>query len=472
MKKKLLRSLPKVDILLKDKDLQNIKESIEHCTFLWCIKEVLENFRENIKNSTDKDLEKLSDNLLENIKKSIIELIQKKKRERIQKVFNGTGTIIHTNLGRSVFSKKIAKNISDILSSYTNLEYNTERGERGSRYENLEKLICKVTQCEGALVVNNNAGAVLLTLNEFSYGKNAIISRGELVEIGGSFRVPEIIKFSGAKLLEVGTTNRTHLEDYENAINENSGVLLKVHTSNYKIKGFTKDVPLVDLVELSKKKNLLVIEDLGSGNLIEFTKYGVIQEPTIKKSLECGADLVMFSGDKLLGGCQAGIIVGKKHLIDRLKKNQFLRIIRVDKITIAILENIFRTYLNEKEAVKNIPTLRMITENIKEVEKRACKLSKLLNNKNISHNIIPTKATIGGGSMPEEEIDSFGIEFMSNISPNKLEEYFRKNPTSIIGRIEKNHFFIDMKTIFDDDIEELSENIERIFLERGIKWKI
>lgn len=468
MKEKLLRSLPKVDILIKNKDLEKFKESVDYYTFLCCIKNILNIYREKIKNSDDNFLKNLSENLFDKIKEDIISALQKEKRKKIQKVFNGTGTIIHTNLGRSVFSKKISQDIATILSSYNNLEYNIENGQRGSRYENLENLICKVTQCESALIVNNNAGAVLLVLNELCQEKNAIISRGELVEIGGSFRIPKIIKFSGAKLLEVGTTNRTHIEDYEKEIDENTGVLLKVHTSNYKIKGFTQDVSLENLVKLGKERGIPVIEDLGSGNLIEFTKYGIISEPTVIKSLKNGADLVMFSGDKLLGGCQAGIIVGKKHFIERLKKNQFLRTIRVDKITIAILENIFKYFLDEKEAIKNIPTLRMITENPNDVKERTYKLSNILNNFDIPHNIISTKATIGGGSMPMEEIKSFGIEFNKKISPNLIEEYFRKNSTPIIGRIEKNRFFIDMKTIFKEDIEELAFNIKNIFIERGL----
>lgn len=463
MEKNLFRKLPKVDVLLNDKDLKNFKESVGYYTFLSCIKNILQKYREKILNSEnfiEKDLEK-------NIKKDLVLLLQKEKRKKLQKVFNGTGTIIHTNLGRSVFSKNISKNIENILSSYTNLEYNIEEGKRGSRYENLEKLICQLIGSEGALVVNNNASAVILCLNEFSKEKKAIISRGELVEIGGSFRIPEIIKFSGAILTEVGTTNKTYLKDYEENIDKNTGVLLKVHTSNYKIKGFTENTSLEELVNIGKEKNILVIEDLGSGNIIEFSKYGIIQEPTVKKSIKNGADIVTFSGDKLLGGCQAGIIVGKKHLIDRLKKNQFLRAIRVDKITIAILESIFKTYLDEKEAIKNIPTIRMIVEKKEEVLKRATILSKKLLIKKIENKIIETKATIGGGSMPEEEIPSFGIEFFTNISANQMEEYFRKNDTPIIGRIEKGKFFIDIKTIFEEDIEELSNNIEKIFLERG-----
>lgn len=475
MKKILLRNLPKVDIILKNKEIENMGKSVDYYTFLSCIKKSINQMRDEILKTEDEEkLKLLGEDLEENIIKNILASVEKEKRKKIQRVFNGSGTILHTNLGRSVFSKKIGEKIGEILSSYNNLEYNIEEGKRGSRYKNLENLISQVVGSESALVVNNNAGAVILCLNEFSKNKNTIISRGELVEIGGSFRVPEIIKFSGANLLEVGATNITHLDDYERNIDEETGVLLKVHTSNYKIKGFTQEVDLKDLVKLGRDKNKLVIEDIGSGNLVEFSKYGIVSEPTVMKSLEAGVDLVTFSGDKLLGGCQAGIIVGKKQLIDRLKKNQFLRAIRVDKITIALLEELFTNYLDEREAIKNIPTLRMIIEKVEEVEERAIKLSNILKEKGIKNKVIETKATIGGGSMPDEEIKSFGIEFIfeRKISPNRLEEYFRKNKISIIGRIEDNRYFLDMKTIFLDDIDELAQNIQDIFLERGLVWKI
>ncbi|WP_300329270.1 L-seryl-tRNA(Sec) selenium transferase [Fusobacterium sp.] len=471
MKKILLRNLPKVDIILKNKEIENMGKSVDYYTFLSCIKKSINQMREEILKTEDEEkLRLLGENLEENIIKNILSSVEKEKRKKIQRVFNGSGTILHTNLGRSVFSKKIGEKIGEILSSYNNLEYDIEEGKRGSRYKNLENLISQVVGSESALVVNNNAGAVILCLNEFSKNKNTIISRGELVEIGGSFRVPEIIKFSGANLLEVGATNITHLDDYERNIDEETGVLLKVHTSNYKIKGFTQEVDLKELVKLGKDKNKLVIEDIGSGNLVEFSKYGIVSEPTVMKSLEAGVDLVTFSGDKLLGGCQAGIIVGKKELIDRLKKNQFLRAIRVDKITIALLEELFTNYLDEREAIKNIPTLRMITEKVEDVEERAIRLSNILEERGIKNKVIETKATIGGGSMPDEEIKSFGIEFLFNkkISPNRLEEYFRKNKISIIGRIEDNRYFLDMKTIFLDDIDELAQNIQNIFLERGL----
>ncbi|MCI6152155.1 MAG: L-seryl-tRNA(Sec) selenium transferase [Fusobacterium perfoetens] len=460
MKKELLRALPKIDYILNEKKLEKYKESVAYYTFLSCIKETIEKYR----NIILKDLEDFSgeEDLKNKILIEIIEKLKIEKRKNIEKVFNCTGTIIHTNLGRSVFSKDIGNIVGNILSGYNNLEYDIETGKRGSRYKNLEKLICNVVGSEGALIVNNNAAAVVLCLNEFAKDKKVIISRGELVEIGGSFRIPEIIKFAGAKISEVGTTNRTYKEDYEKEITEETGVLMKVHTSNYKIQGFTHETTVEELAEIGKKHNIISIEDIGSGNLIEFSKYGVKNEPTIKKSLECGIDIVTFSGDKLLGGCQAGIIVGKKEYIERLKKNQFLRAVRVDKITIAILEKVFSIYQNEKEAVENIPTLRMITEKIEKVQERANKFSKILKDKNIDNEVIETKATIGGGSMPEEFIESFGILLKNKISPNKLEENFRKNYIPIIGRIEDKKFILDMKTVFEEELEELGEIIHSI----------
>lgn len=466
MKRELLRALPKIDYILSEKKLEKYKESVDYYTFLSCIKETIEKYR----NLILKDLEDFSgeEDLKNKILIEIIEKLKIEKRKNIEKVFNCTGTIIHTNLGRSVFPKDIGNIVGNILSGYNNLEYDIETGKRGSRYKNLERLICSVVGSEGALVVNNNAAAVVLCLNEFSKDKEVIISRGELVEIGGSFRIPEIIKFAGAKISEVGTTNRTYKEDYEREITEKTGVLLKVHTSNYRIQGFTHETTVEELSEVAKKHNIISIEDIGSGNLIEFSKYGVKNEPTIKRSLECGIDIVTFSGDKLLGGCQAGIIVGKKEYIEILKKNQFLRAIRVDKITIAILEKVFSIYQNEKEAVENIPTLRMITEKIDKVQERANKFSKILKDKNIDNEVIETKATIGGGSMPEEFIESFGILLKSKISPNKLEENFRKNYIPVIGRIEDKKFILDMKTAFEEELEELGEIIHSIYKEMEI----
>lgn len=465
MERELLRKLPKVDYLLQYSSLKEYGKNTDYFTFSESVREGIEFFREKILNDDLKNIENLDNekNLTEKVINKIIEILEEKSLYSLRKVINGTGTIIHTNMGRSILSKEMGEHISDIVTSYNNLEYNLETGERGSRYVHLEKLICDVTGAEGAIVVNNNAAAVVLCINEFAREKEIVVSRGELIEIGGSFRIPEIMKFAGAKLVECGTTNKTYIKDYENAITENTAMLLKVHTSNYKICGFTEAPLRENISSLGKEKNIISMEDMGSGVLIDFSKYGITKETTVQEVLKSGIDLVTFSGDKLLGGCQAGIILGKKKLIERLKKNQYLRTVRVDKITIAILESLFRIYKDEREAVKKIPTLRYITENILSVKKRAEFFSKILSEKNIPHRIKETEAKIGGGSMPEEIITSYGIEFLLGISANEIEEKFRKSSPAIIGRIEKNKFLLDMKTIDEKDIIIMGNIAEKLF---------
>lgn len=448
MKSELFRKLPKVDKLLNSEELRELAHGMDYHTFSETIKKGIEIFRDGI--NTGKIIDFSEKEVIE----KIIELSEVSRVNSLKRVINGTGTIIHTNLGRSIFPERVAKNIYEVASSYTNLEYDLEKGERGSRYFHLESLICKLTGAEAALVVNNNAAAVILVLNEFAKDSETIVSRGELVEIGGSFRIPDIMKLSGSKLVEVGTTNRTHTKDYENAITENTSALLKVHTSNYKISGFVKSVSNEEIVEIGKKHNIVTIEDIGSGVLVDFSKYGVTKESTVEESVASGIDIITFSGDKLLGGPQAGIIVGKKELIKRLSKNQYLRAFRLNKLCIAALETTLKYYLDEREAVREIPTLKMIVENPKEVEKRAEKLSKLLDGLGVENKIIKTRAKIGGGSMPEETVESYGVTFSGNA--NYLEEKFRKNLFPVVGRIYEDKFVLDMKAISDSEIELLS----------------
>ena len=453
MRDKLLKKLPKVDYILEDKRLKKYKEELNYHTFLDCIKSGIDYFRQKVLQDEIKYFS------LDDIILKIEEIIKTKSLYNLRKIINGTGVILHTNFGRAIFSEKMAKHLYDTVISYNNLEYDIEKGERGSRYSHIEKLMCDITGAEGALIVNNNAAAVLLCVSEFSRQKEVIISRGEIVEIGGNFRIPDIIKFAGASLKEVGTTNRTYLKDYEVEINENTGIILKVHTSNYKINGFTKEVESSEIVKLAKSQNIISMEDLGSGTFIDFSKYGLRKEKTVREVVKSGMDIVTFSGDKLFGGCQAGIIVGKKPLIERLKKNQYLRTVRADKMQIAVIENILRMYQDEREVIKNIPTLKMITENISEVEKRAKRLSEIISKRNIPHRIIQTEASIGGGAMPEEIIKSFGIVFESKISPVELEKKFRKSEIAVIGRIYKDNFIIDMKTVDEKDISLLGKII-------------
>ncbi|MDY4005167.1 MAG: L-seryl-tRNA(Sec) selenium transferase [Fusobacterium varium] len=456
MEKNLFQKLPKVDILMKNEKLEEISKKLSYHNYYQAVKDGIEFFRNKIKNN---EIENFSE---DEIILKIKEISGIKNKLNLRRVINGTGTIIHTNLGRSILNEKITEDLGEILLNYSNLEYDLETGSRGSRYSHIEKLICEITGAEGALIVNNNAAAVILCLNEFANGKNTIVSRGELVEIGGSFRIPEIMKLAGTALKEVGTTNKTHIFDYENNIDEETAVLLKVHTSNFKITGFTEGTDKKDIAELGKKHGLLTMEDLGSGVLVDFSKYGLSKEPTIQESIESGMDIVTVSGDKLLGGPQCGIILGKKPLIERLKKNQYLRAFRVNKVTISILENIFQYYKDEREAVKEIPVLNMITEKKEKVLERVEKLSFMLTEKNIENNVIETEAKIGGGSMPEETVESYAVCF--NGDAVLLEKKFRGNDIPVIGRIKSDRFIIDAKTLKEKDFEEILGAAERIFL--------
>jgi L-seryl-tRNA(Ser) seleniumtransferase len=444
MKKELLRQLPKVDEIIKIPDMIELSKNIDYFNFTEGIREGIDHYRQNIVNGN------ITEFTLEDVIENIKNTLEKKSIMKLRNVINATGTIVHTNLGRSLISENAAKNVVKVITSYNNLEYNLEEGSRGSRYSHIEELICKVTGAEAAVLTNNNAAAVMLALNEFAKDGEAIVSRGELVEIGGSFRVPDIMRMSGTKLIEVGTTNRTHPKDYKEAITEDTSMLLKIHTSNYKIVGFTKEVTNKELADIGRESNVLTMEDLGSGVLVDFGKYGVKKEPTVQESIASGIDLITFSGDKLLGGPQAGIIVGKKKYIDRLKKNQLLRAFRVSKMTLAAIEPTLRYYLDEREAIKEIPTLKMILENPLMAKDRAIKLIDLLHKNGIKGTLIETEATIGGGSMPGETIRSFGVSIEGN--PVELERDFRLGTPHIIGIVRNNRFILDTKAIKDSEL--------------------
>jgi len=369
-KQSVLRKIPSVDKVLEYEDVKMLLQKYSRGVVLKAIQNVLGRIREKL--LTDKET------LMSNEKQSLsvtaeeIENEMKSLRKpHLEKVINATGVVLHTNLGRSLLPDESIENMKEIASSYSNLEYDLEKGRRGSRYSHIENLLCEITGAEAAFVVNNNAGAVLLALNTLADGKEAIVSRGELIEIGGSFRIPDIMKRSGAKMIEVGTTNKTHPEDYEEVISDKTGLLLKVHTSNYRIVGFTSEVDLHTLIEFGGKYHLPVVNDLGSGSLIDFSLYGLEQEPTVQEVVKTGVDVVTFSGDKLLGGTQAGIIVGKKTTIKKLIKNPLNRALRIDKLMLAALESTLRLYIDQETVIKKIPTLKMITLPLDEIKRRA-----------------------------------------------------------------------------------------------------
>ena len=454
-KKELFAMLPSVDEVLGDKRIIDIEKEYPRNLILESIREIIGLKRQSIIN--------LKEDKFEGFKVGFNEIVESSLNQvkinyslSLKKVINATGTVIHTNLGRSLLSESIKEELWHAASRYSNLEYDLDKGDRGSRYSHLTKTIKRLTGAEDVLVVNNNAAAVLLVLSAMAKGGEAIVSRGELVEVGGSFRIPSIMSLSGADLVEVGSTNKTHLKDYEEAITEETKVLMKVHTSNYRILGFTDSVNIEELSKLGKKHDIPVIEDLGSGVFVDVSKYGLSYEPTVLDSIRQGADIVTFSGDKMLGGPQAGIIVGKKEYIEKMKKNQLTRALRVDKLTICALEATLRMYLDEEKARENIPTLKMLTYTMEELEIKANTLFKKIEtlNLNATIKIEDGLSQVGGGSMPLETMKSKVIAITPNeINVSTLEKKLRLSDSHIIARVYDNKYVLDTRTIFEDEFD-------------------
>lgn len=400
------------------------------------------------------------------INRNLVKMMKSYEMRGLKKVINATGIILHTNLGRAPLPKKAIESMVEVSNGYSNLEYDLQKGKRGSRHSHLETMISKITGAEDGIIVNNNAAAVFLCLNTFANQKEVVISRGQQVEIGGSFRIPDIIARSGAKMVEVGTTNKTYLSDYDNVISEETAVLLKVHTSNYKVVGFTHDVPLKEMVKLGNGNELITIEDLGSGCLMDLSTFGIPYEPMVQDSVKDGADLVTFSGDKLLGGPQAGIIVGKKKWINQLKKNPLFRMLRCDKVTIAGLRAVFELYLDSEQAIYNIPTISMISLNEDELQLRAIKLQECILYE--LHNCCKTKIIdewdeIGGGSLPGIKLKSRVVVLTpSKISIDDLQSKLRKAKIPVICRINQGKLYFHVRTIQEEEIELIVESLKEV----------
>ena len=445
-KNQLYRNIPKVDVLLEMEIIQLLIEQYGRETVMEAIREEMEALRAFI--GACEEEEKIV-RQIQDLPQQIVRHVERLHTPNMRMVINGTGTILHTNLGRAPISQEHVSKLADIVTGYSNLEYNLEAGKRGERYSHFEKLLCKLTGAEAAMAVNNNAAAVMLILSSMAKGGEVIVSRGEL-EIGGKFRIPDVMEQSGASLVEVGTTNKTHYSDYEEAITENTKALLKVHTSNYRIVGFTDTVTIDDLVPLAKEHDLPIIEDLGSGVLIDLSKYGLTYEPTVQDSIRKGADVVCFSGDKLLGGPQAGIIIGKKKYIDQMKKNQLTRALRIDKFTATVLELVLQEYLSEEKAIQNIPVLRMITETEEEVAHRAQNLKRMLRRAGLAaeFGLEKCESQIGGGSLPLERIPSMAVTIKpEKMSVPQLEEKMRHLEVPIIPRTANDTIYLDVRTI-------------------------
>lgn len=462
-RKELFTQIPKVDEMLNRDDIKEVLESQPRQWVTDIIRETIEETRLEIRQLDEKTIDKyeVSEMIIAD---KIIKTVKKKAQFSLKRVVNATGVVIHTNLGRSLISESIKEHLTDISCYFSTLEFDLETGKRGSRYNHIEELVCRLTGGEAALVVNNNAAAVMLALSTLSNGKESIVSRGQLVEIGGSFRIPDVMKQSGALMIEVGTTNKTHLRDYEEAITDNTAILLKVHTSNYRVLGFTQEVSVAELAELGKRHNIPVVEDIGSGSLIDYSKYGLTKEPTVAEALSDGADVVTFSGDKMLGGPQAGFIVGKKEFIEKMKKNQLTRALRIDKMTLAVLEATLKLYLDEEKAVENIPTLHMLTMAMDEIETRATAIYDGLKAKELplELEIIDGESEVGGGSMPLEKLPTKLISLtVLNMSTNKLVKKLRDIDIPIICRISDEKILIDPRTLKDSEVEILVKGFEQ-----------
>ena len=445
----LLKSIPKVDKFITHKAFEGLSKTL----ITKLSKEVIENLRNEILNEK---ITSIDENILAN---QVLEKYTKLTSPSLKTLINATGIIVHTNLGRSLVNKESLVKAIDVATSYNNLEYNLQKGKRGERYEHITKSLQELTGCEDAIVVNNNASAVFLVLNTFAKNKEVVVSRGELVEIGGSFRVPEVMAQSGAILKEIGTTNKTHLRDYENAICENTSMLMKVHKSNYSIEGFASEVQFEEIVKVASENNIIDYYDMGSGHMIDLPYNLSSDEPSILKIMQYNPSLLSFSGDKLLGSVQAGIIIGKKELIAKIKKNQLLRMLRVDKITLCILEDTINSYL--KNDLESIPTLKMLHTSVETLEKRANKLKEKISTI-CKCEVIKTSTMVGGGTTPNKKIPSIALTLeYKNLKPNKIEELLREN--LIISRIENDKVILDFRTIQENEIEKIEAILNKLF---------
>ena len=466
----LLKRIPQVQEVLKCECISSLEESLPHSLLSDCVRSEITALRASILAGENPEFD--TESVAQGARSRTLAFMA----PSLRRIINATGVVIHTNMGRSVMCPQAIEAVEDVIKGYSTCEYDTNKMQRGSRHNHYERLICAITGAEAAIAVNNNAAAVVLVLSEFAAGHEAIVSRGELIELGGSFRIPDIMDQSGATMVEVGTTNKTHPHDYERAITENTSMMLKIHKSNYQVIGFTKNVSLTELRDISHAHEketghkVLVFEDQGSGSFVDLERYGARKEPTVAQSLAEGADLVSFSGDKMLGGPQCGIVVGRKELIDRLKKNPLARVVRLDKMTLAALEGTLRCYLQGEEAINSIPTVRMLSEDADTVRVRADKLKAM-----IEERIEPGKADIevvheisraGGGSLPMYDIDTFAVAIKPVAGSTQECDKFlvQQCPVPIVARIAHDAVIVDPRTLLDEEeMEAVAEGLKNYF---------
>jgi L-seryl-tRNA(Ser) seleniumtransferase len=442
------RNLPSVSSLLETSEVRALLERHPRTLVVDAIRDTLSELRVNAGEVAG-----------DNLSRAITARVEKSALSSLRLLFNATGIVLHTNLGRAPLANAAIEAVVGLAGGYTNLEYDLDAGRRGTRYSHCVSLLCELTGAEDAIVVNNGAAALVLALSALARGREVIVSRGELVEIGGSFRVPDIMGRSGATLVEVGTTNRTHLDDYVRAITPRTGAIAKIHRSNFTIEGFVADVEVAALVPVAGEHDMPIVHDLGSGLLIPLDEFGLSGEPTARAALDAGATVVLMSGDKLLGGPQAGIAVGKAHAIARLKKDPFARAMRVDKMTIAALGATLQLYRDPERALAEIPTLAMITAPAAEVGARAAKLADTLRDSNIDAEVVITAASVGAGAFPTRDIPSSGVAFSGDAVA--LERKLRSGTPPVIGRVADDRLVLDLRSVPPAHDTELTSAILR-----------
>jgi len=460
----MFRQIPSVDELLVTSGIKSMLCTIPRALVLRAIRQVLDELREEIRKAPVGD--EMPDVGLSTVVDQITRRVSILSQPSLRQVINATGVIVHTNLGRSPVPKRVITAFNSLAGCYSNLEYDLNTGKRGSRYVHVQDILRELTGAEDALVVNNNAAAVLIALDTMAKGKEVVISRGQLVEIGGSFRMPDVMRKSGAKMFEVGTTNKTTIRDYEAAIVSDTALFLKVHMSNFQIVGFTQEVSLEELVGLGRKYSIPVMEDLGSGCLIDLSRYGLKKEPTVQDSVEKGADIITFSGDKMLGGPQCGIILGKKDIISKIKANQLNRALRVDKLTLIALQETLSMYRDEEKAIRQIPTLRMICQSYPSVCRKGERLRGLIGKIDTSNFVISLSdgfSQVGGGALPLEEIKSRLLCLSPRrLSASHIVEFLRSYDPPVVVRLEKNNVLLDLRTIQEKEVKIVATAIQRM----------
>lgn len=458
---KTLRDIPQIQTLLDQPLIKALQAEHGHAQIVDALRQITDTARRDLRDKRDVDLPPFDSNQFVEM---VEERIKTASARSLRTVINATGVLIHTNLGRACLAPEAVAAMQAVADAPSNLEFDLKTGKRGSRHAHVEALICTLTGAQAAVVVNNCAAAVLLTLMATAAGRNVVASRGELIEIGGSFRLPDVIAQTGATLHEVGTTNKTRARDYAEAIDEDTAVLLKSHTSNFKIIGFTAAPDRRDLARLAQENDVFLMEDLGSGVLIDLAPYGLVDEPVVADILKAGVDLVMFSGDKLLGGPQAGIIAGRADIINDLKSHPLMRAMRIDKLSLAALEATLRLYRPPYDPTQKIPVLRMVSEPLEAVQKRAERLAQDFKHLGLEDvEVFQSTCQVGAGTLPGQDLASFAVSIaLQDMSPNQLAAKLRQSETPVIGRIKNDRSIFDVRGLSDSDVLGISAAVGAI----------